>query len=76
MDQIDTKIVFSTIIELLNEKLQKEEIEKIVLVEVPSEIYSELRKIFVSLFESSGFKDVKISQNIDFQKLYSLRKVQ
>ena len=50
--------------------------EKIVLVEVPSEIYSELRKIFVGLFESSGFKDIKISQNVDFQKLYSLRKVQ
>ena len=75
-DQIDTKIVFATIIELSNEKIKKEEIEKIVLVEVPSEIYGEIRKIFVSLFESSGFKDVKISQNVDFQKLYSLRKVQ
>tara|TARA_Y100000992_G_C21153041_1_gene437182 strand:- start:240 stop:659 length:420 start_codon:yes stop_codon:yes gene_type:complete len=75
-DQIDTKIVFATIIELSNEKIKKKEIEKIVLVEVPSEIYGEIRKIFVSLFESSGFKNVKISQNVDFQKLYSLRKVQ
>ena len=61
---------------LIKEKIKKKEIEKIVLVEVPSEIYGEIRKIFVSVFESSGFKNVKISQNVDFQKLYSLRKVQ
>ena len=51
-------------------KIQKKELEKIILVDVPSEIYSELRKIFVSLFENSGFKDVKISENVDFQKLF------
>ena len=37
--------------------------EKIILIEVPTKIYSELRKIFVFLFENSGFKDVKISEN-------------
>ena len=26
--------------------------------------------------ESSGFKDFKISNNVDFQKLYNLRKIQ
>ena len=50
--------------------------EKIILIEVPSAIYSELRKIFVSLFENSGFKDVKINENVDFKKLYDLKKVQ
>ena len=75
-EKINTKIVFSTIIELSNNKIEKKEMEKIVLVKVPSQIYSELRKIFVNLFESSGFKDVKISKNVDFQKLYTMRKVQ
>ena len=73
---IDTKIVFATIIELQNDKIKKNELEKIVLVEVPSKIYSELRKIFISLFENSGFKDVKIAENVDFQKLYNMRKIQ
>ena len=50
--------------------------EKIVLVEVPSQIYSELRKIFVNLFENSGFKDIKINKNVDFQKLYNMKKTQ
>ena len=50
--------------------------EKIILIKVPTEIYSELRKIFVFLFENSGFKDVKINETVDFEKLYKMRKVQ
>ena len=75
-EKINTKIIFSTIVELENEKLSKEEMEKIILIEVPDKIYPELRKIFVYLFENSGFKDVKISENIDFANLYKMRKVQ
>ncbi len=73
---INTKIIFATIIELQNDKVKKDQLEKIILVEVPSEIYGELRKIFVDLFENSGFKDVKISKNVDFLGLYNMRKTQ
>ena len=75
-EKIDTKIVFSTIIELENKQIKKEEMEEIILIDVPSQIYSELRQIFIFLFENSGFKDVKISEKVDFGKLYKLRKVQ
>ena len=73
---INTKIIFATIIELQNDKLEKSQLEKIILVEVPSKIYGDLRKTFVSLFENSGFKDVKISENVDFLSLYNMRKIQ
>ena len=75
-EKINTKIIFSTIVELDNDKISKEEIEKIILIDVPSKIYSELRQIFIFLFENSGFKDVKISETVDFEKLYKLRKIQ
>ena len=75
-EKIKTKIIYSTIVELENENIQKEEMEKIILINVPSEIYSELRQIFVFLFENSGFKDVKINETVDFEKLYKMRKVQ
>ena len=75
-EKIDTKIVFSTIIELENKQIKKEEMEEIILIKVPSQIYSELRQIFIFLFENSGFKDVKISEKVDFEKLYKLRRVQ
>ena len=75
-EKIDTKIIFATVIELENDKLSKEKMENIILVDVPSKIYSELRNIFIFLFEKSGYKDVKINEAVDFEKLYKMRKVQ
>ena len=75
-DKIDTKIIFATIVELSNDKLNKTEMEKIILIDVPTKIYHELRNIFVYLFENSGFKDIQISESVDFEKLYQMRKVQ
>ena len=75
-EKIDTKIVFATVIELVDEKIDKKDIEEIILIKVPSEIYEELRNIFVSLFENSGFKEVNISKSVDFKKLYETRKIQ
>ncbi len=75
-EKINTKIIFSTIVELEGNRLTKEEMKKIILVEVPSKIYPELRKIFIFLFENSGFKDVKISETVDFEELYKMKKVQ
>tara|TARA_Y200000002_G_C22653765_1_gene652521 strand:+ start:422 stop:841 length:420 start_codon:yes stop_codon:yes gene_type:complete len=76
MEKIATKIVYSTIIELDSSVVDKKEIEKIVLISVPAAIYPDLRKIFLFVFENSGFKDIKISDTVDFQKLYNLKKAQ
>ena len=75
-EKIDTKIIFSTIVEFGNEKLTKKEMEKTILIDIPSKIYPELRQIFVFLFENSGFKDIKVNETVDFEKLYKMRKVQ
>ena len=75
-EKINTKIVYSTVIEITDEITDKKEIEKIILINVPSEIYPELRKIFVFIFENSGFKEIKINKTVDFEKLYNLKKVQ
>ena len=73
---ITSKIIFATIIELQNDKVEKSQLEKIILVEVPTKIYGDLRNTFVSLFENSGFKDVKISESVDFLNLYKMRNAQ
>ena len=75
-EKIHTKIVYATIIELSEKITEKEAIEKIILIKVPEEIYPEIRKIFISIFESSGFKDIKINKNVDFQKLFETKKNQ
>ena len=75
-EKINTKIIFAAIIELSKDKISKEEMEKIILIDVPSKIYPELRQIFVFLFENSGFKDVQINESVNFEKLYKMRKIQ
>ena len=75
-EKIDTKIIYSTIVELDSMNNKKSEIENIILVEIPSKIYSELRQVFIFLFENSGIKDVKISKTVDFKKLYKMKKIQ
>ena len=74
IEKINTNIIFSTIIELDEKISNKVELEKIILIKVPSEIYSEIRQSFIFLFEKSGFKDVKIDKIVNFEKLYLERK--
>ena len=69
---IDNSLVFDQVPIVL---AQETEIEKIVLIDVPSQIYGEIRKIFVSLFESSGFKDIKINEKIDFNNSKNIERI-
>lgn len=73
IEKINTTIVLSTIIEIDGDISNKKEVEEIVLIKVPTEVYSEIRQTFIFLFEKSGFKEIKIDENIDFRKLYNSR---
>ena len=75
-DKINTKIVFSTIIEIDGELTNKKSLEEVILIKVPNEIYPEIRSLFVLLFEKSGFKRIKIEESIDFKELYLKRSIQ
>ena len=75
-EKINTKIVFSTIVEINEEINNKKSLEEIILVKVPNEIYPEIRTLFVLLFEKSGFNKIKIDESIDFKKLYLKKTIQ
>ena len=75
-DKINTKIVFSTIIEIEGELTNKKSLEEVILIKVPNEIYPEIRSLFVLLFEKSGFKKIKIEETIDFKELYIKKTIQ
>ena len=76
VDNINTNIIFSTIIEIDGEITEKKSLEEIILIKVPSEVYPEIRNLFILLFEKSGFNKIKIEEKIDFAKLYLDRTVQ
>ena len=75
-ENINAKIIFSTIVEISAFNNDKKKLEEIILIKIPTEIYSDLRKSFIFLFEKSGFKDIKIDKNVDFRKLYEQRIIQ
>ena len=75
-EKINTKIVFSTIIEIEGQLTNKKALEEIILIKVPNDIYPEIRALFVLLFEKSGFNKIKIEENINFRDLYLKRNLQ
>ena len=75
-EKINTKIIFSTIIEIDGELTDKSSLKEIILIKVPNEIYPEIRSLFILLFEKSGFNKIKIDENVNFKKLYQERTIQ
>ena len=51
----------------------KKELEKIILVNIPQEIYPTLYQAFVYLFQQAGIKNIQINKEVDFEKLYNER---
>ena len=72
---IDVNVELSSIVQL-DQNLEKEDLEKIILIQVPTDVYSEMRSIIVFLFEKCGFNKINIQEKIDFSKLYEEKKSQ
>ena len=64
------EISYATVIRILGEKIDKIEIEKILLCDVQKEIYPELETILIRLIKDSGFPELKLDKKIDFDQLY------
>ena len=67
------EINYSTIVKIEEDITEKKDLEKIILCEVPTEIYPELEKSFLDLLHNSGFPDVKFEKKVDFEQLYNQR---
>ena len=65
------EIIFSTIIKVDDEVIEKKELEKIILCDVQNEIYSDLEKSLLNLLHNSGYPEIKFEKKIDFENLYN-----
>ena len=74
LDKINALATYSTMVELDKNLTDKKKLAEIILIEIPNKIYPELRKVFIFIFENSGFKEIKIDQEVDFKKLYLSRR--
>ena len=64
------EIVYAAVIQTEESIKEKKDLEKIILCEVPNEIYPDLEKSFLDMMHNSGYPSIKLEKKIDFTKLY------
>jgi len=73
-DEVKKKILVeinvSSLVSIEKNLTDKKELEKIILVNVPKEIYPVVYDTFVYLFSQSGIKNISIKKEVDFEKMY------
>jgi|TARA_B100001142_G_scaffold207866_1_gene205996 preprotein translocase subunit SecB len=67
------EIVYSSVVRINDNIKEKNELEKIILCDVPTIIYPDLEKSFLNLIHDSGHPNIKLEKKVDFQKLYKER---
>ena len=66
-----TEINFASLVSIEENFEDKKELEKIILVKVPTEIYPTLYETFVYLFSQAGIKNISIEKEVNFEKMYN-----
>ena len=69
--KILTEINFTTLVAVEKNLNDKKELEKIILIKIPTEIYPLLYETFVYLFSQAGLKNISIKKEVDFERLYN-----
>ena len=57
-------------LENVNDPIDKKELEKIVLIKVPTDIYPTLYETFIYLFKQAGVDNISIAKEVNFEKMY------
>ena len=65
------EINFTSLVSIEKNFEDKKEIEKIILVQIPTDIYPTLYETFVYLFTQAGVKNITVEKEVDFEKLYN-----
>ena len=63
------EITYTVVVRIEKDIKEKKEMEEIILVNIPNDVYPRLEDLFLTLLKKSGFS-LKIEKKIDFTKLY------
>ena len=69
-----TEINLTTLVSVDKNFQDKKELEKIILVKIPAEVYPTLYETFIYLFKQAGIKDINIEKNLNFEAMYNEKK--
>jgi len=53
----------------------KQELEKIFLIKVPTDVYPILHETFIFLFAKAGIKNINVEKEVNFEKMYEEKKI-
>ena len=72
--KILSEITCSALVSIEKKFEDKKALEKMILIQIPTEIYPTLYDTFVYLFKQAGVKNIQIDKEVDFEKLYNQKK--
>ena len=65
-----TEINLTALVSIDKDHKNKKDIEKIVLVNVPNDVYPTLYEIFIYIFSQAGIKNINIAKDVNFEKMF------
>ena len=66
-----TEINLTALVSIDATNQDKKEMEKIILIKVPAEVYPTLYETFIFLFSQAGIKNISIEKEVNFEKMYN-----
>tara|TARA_B100000029_G_scaffold309023_1_gene301639 strand:- start:4820 stop:5239 length:420 start_codon:yes stop_codon:yes gene_type:complete len=70
-----TEINLTALVSIEKNFDDKKELEKIILIKIPTEVYPTLYETFIYLFSQAGIKNLRIEKEVNFEKLYNEKKI-
>tara|TARA_B100001057_G_scaffold105842_1_gene103412 strand:+ start:344 stop:766 length:423 start_codon:yes stop_codon:yes gene_type:complete len=64
------EMTHTTVVRVEETAVNKNELKKIFLSDVPTEIYPEIEKKFFEIVKSIGYPEIKLEKKINFQELF------
>ena len=69
-----TEINLTALVSITDNHNDKKKLEKIILIDVPSEVYPTMYETFIYLFNQAGIKNLKMEKEVNFEKMYNEKK--
>ena len=64
------EVIYTSVVRIEDVVKEKKDLQRIILCDVPTEIYTKLEKILLNLLSDSGYPGVKFDKKIDFNNLF------
>ena len=64
------EMTHTTVVRVEESAVNKDQLKKIFLSDVPTEMYPEIEKKFFEIVKSIGYPEIKLEKKINFQELF------